>query len=200
MKILIGTFNRGKQKEFKRVLLSIAKEKNLALDILFPSELNLKDAAPETGSTFEENSRQKAEYYFRKAGVPSLTDDGGLEIPILDNAPGVVSRRWPGYTATDEELIDFAITKLKKYTSKQDRKAYLRTCVTYVDEKITLQQCEAIEGYIAQKPSPRRVDGYPYRSLFVVSSLDKFYDVLTEEEHNAVNHRERALRRLWERL
>jgi inosine/xanthosine triphosphate pyrophosphatase family protein len=54
-----------------------------------------------------------------------------------------------------------------------------------------------VEGHIAEAPSPRRIPGYPYRSLFVVAACGKYYDELTRAEHAEVNHREKALTRLF---
>ena len=59
---------------------------------------------------------------------------------------------------------------------------------------------EKIKGFIAAKPSPRRIDGFPYRALFIVSKFNKYYDDLTEKEHNEINHRLKALKRLVKRI
>ena len=57
-----------------------------------------------------------------------------------------------------------------------------------------------IKGCIAEKPSPRRIDGFPYRALFIVSKFNKYYDDLTEKEHTEINHRLKALKRLVKRI
>jgi inosine/xanthosine triphosphate pyrophosphatase family protein len=49
-------------------------------------------------------------------------------------------------------------------------------------------------------PSPRPTNGYPYRALFKVEEFDKYYDELTFEEHEKVNHRLKALHRLEEKI
>lgn len=194
-KILIGTTNIGKQAEFKRIITEIQPDTTL----FFPQSLGIKEKPEETGATFVENSLLKAQFYYYKSGIPTIADDGGLEIPILNNEPGVYSRRWLGYEASDEEILNYTLKRLEKYTSKSDRKAYLKTCITYYDGKVTFQENEKIAGYISKKSHKTVTDlnGYPFRSLFIVTPIEKYYDELSQREHDLYNHREKALKRLW---
>ena len=200
MKILIATFNKGKQLEHKGILLRLAKKTNKDLTIVLPEDLGIRDKVEETGKTFEDNSLLKAKLYFERSGVPAIADDGGLEIPVLNNEPGVLSRRWLGYEADDEKLITYTLKRLEKYKRKEDRRAYLTVCVTYYDGKRMFQETEKIDGYIAEKASPNYIKGYPFRALFIVLPLEKYLDKLTTEEHAKYNHREKALSRLWEKI
>jgi XTP/dITP diphosphohydrolase len=199
VKLLVGTRNPGKQAEIGRVLGYLSRSRGVELDLVFPEDLGLDDV-PEHGATFEENSIDKARAYFDLTGLPALADDGGLEIDALGGEPGVHSRRWLGRPAEDEELIAYALGRLSGFEGPDARRACLRTCLTYVDGDRTLQECARIEGHIAPRRAERWTRGYPYRALFVVDGLDKFYDELTTEEHHAVNHREAALIRLFERV
>lgn len=200
MKILICTFNRGKQKEFGRILKKLAKKDKIDLELLFPQDLELKDKVRETGRTFKENSTLKAKFFFGETGLPTIADDGGLEIEVLGGEPGVKSRRWRGDEGEDEELIDYALKRLKKYQKQKERRAYLKACITFFDGENTIQETEKIKGYIARKTSKRRIKGYPFRALFVVLPIKKYYDQLSKKEHEKYNHRERALKKLWRRL
>jgi XTP/dITP diphosphohydrolase len=200
VKLLIGTTNPGKKSEFERVLGYLARSRAIDLDLCFPDQLGLVDDIRETGETFEENSRIKARAYRDLTGLPALADDGGLEIDALGGEPGVLSRRWLGRDASDEELIAYALERMAG-RGAAERGAQLRTCVTYADpDGIEIQECEAIRGTIALEPAARWTRGYPYRGLFVVAELGKYYDELTAEEHRAVNHRQAALTRLFDRL
>ena len=86
--ILIGTNNSGKLKEIKDLL-----PKNL--EIYSTSDFKLKSPI-ENGKTFEENSLIKAKYFSKKSKMICLSDDSGLEIDVLDGAPGIYSARWGG--------------------------------------------------------------------------------------------------------
>ena len=86
--LLIGSNNKGKLKEIKDLL-----PKNIK--IFFPQ--NFKIISPkENGKTFKENSFLKAKYYSKKTGMICLSDDSGLEIDLLNKAPGIHSSRWGG--------------------------------------------------------------------------------------------------------
>src|SRR3954447_1005631 len=61
---------------------------------------------PETGHTFEENARVKAETAARATGAPAVADDSGIEAAALGGRPGVRSARFAGEHATDEENLE----------------------------------------------------------------------------------------------
>jgi len=62
-------------------------------------------------------------------------------------------------------------------------------------DQIIFEQ-EKIKGHIAEKPTGRPTNGYPFRALFIVDEFNKYYDELTEAEHDKINHRYRALKKL----
>lgn len=196
-KILLGTKNKAKIEELKIGLNSFLKD----IPIFTLNDFNFDIEPEETGETFEENAILKAKFYAENLNLPTIADDGGLIIPILNNEPGVKSRRWLGYEASDEELIEHILKRMKDYNGEQ-RKAYLETTVAFyepITQTIILEK-EKIEGYIAYQPSSKRIPGYPYRALLIVKEFNKYYDELTEEEHFQINHRLKALKRLVERL
>lgn len=198
MKILIATHNPGKLKELQNGLLIL---KNHGCEIVSLKELSIDNEPEETGKNFQENSLLKAKYYSQISHLPTISDDGGLGIPILNGEPGVKSRRWKGYDATDEELIQYTLEKLKKYHGN-DRSAYLQTCVTFYDPRTrtSYSETEQVDGCIADVASKKRIAGYPFRAVFIVKKFNKYYDDLTEKEHNEINHRIIALRRLANRI
>ena len=197
MKILIGTTNKGKQQDYKKILSAKIKS---PISVIFPQDLDIEKSPVENGSTFVENSLIKAKYYFEKSGLPTIADDGGIEIPILNNEPGVLSRRWPGHEATADELIKFTIQNLKEYPNREQRRALLTVWITYYDGKDTIVENESIDGYISNQININYIKGYPYRALFIVNGVDKYYDELSDKEHAIYNHRRKALIRLWKKI
>ena len=215
-KILIATHNKAKLEELKFGLKNLKK---LGVRIVSLNDLRIQKKPKETGKTFQENAGLKARFYGELTKLPTIADDGGLMIPYLNNEPGVKSRRWLGYEATDEKLINYTLVHLKG-VQKANRTAYLKTCICFYFPTIHPQggmnytkfvpvhpaggivicEDEKIKGYIAEKPSLRRINGYPFRALFKVAKFNKYYDELIDEEHQQVNHRLIALKRLVKRV
>lgn len=193
-KLLIATSNKSKKKEILHGLAPLAK---IGVQLLTLDDVTIIGEPIESGSTFEENAKIKAKFYASQVNIPTLADDGGLMIDALDGAPGVISRRWPGYEATDRELIDFALKQMN-HTPKEKRSAQLKTCVCFYDQSTNhfATNEQIISGFISEKPRTYETNGYPYRALFIVSQYNKFYDELTTQEHNQINHRLKAIRQL----
>ena len=181
MKILIATKNPGKAGEIKEFLGN-------GFELVSLTDFPDSPDTEETGETFEENALLKARTYFEWSGISSVADDGGLEIDYLNGEPGVKSRRWPGYEATDEELIEMALKKLEG-VPQENRTARLRTVGTYYDGKNTLSQTASVEGYIVEDYCGHCEKGYPFRSIFRIPQFNKLYKDLTHEEHEQINHR-----------
>ncbi|MFH0979582.1 MAG: non-canonical purine NTP pyrophosphatase [Candidatus Roizmanbacteria bacterium] len=196
--LLIATTNSAKLEELK---IGLKKLKNLGIRLLSLNDVGVEKDPEETGKTFQENSLLKAKFYAKLTGLPTIADDGGLIIPYLGGGPGVKSRRWPGYEASDEELINYTLLHLIG-VKLADRTAYLETCVTFFDPKTNtrVSEQEKIKGFIAEKPTGRPTNGYPFRALFIVDEFNKYYDELTPEEHDKINHRLKALKRLTKRI
>jgi len=192
--VLIATTNPGKLAEIKIALSPLKKQGVTILDLSSFPEI---EPPEETGATFEENARLKASYYAEQSQLPTIADDGGIMIDALHGEPGVKSRRWPGYEASDQELIDYTLTKLSSVPLTK-RTAKLETCVCFYDpstRQFEISQ-EGVNGTIAEQPSQHLIHGYPYRSLFIVDAFGTYYDELTAEQHVSINHRLKAVRKL----
>jgi Xanthosine triphosphate pyrophosphatase len=197
-KILIATTNKAKLEEIKNGLKPLLKQK---IKFLTLTDVRVEEKPKESGKTFCENAKIKAEFYAQKTGLPTLADDGGLLIPYLNNEPGIKSRRWLGYEASDEELINYTLERLKN-VPKEKKIAYLQVCLCFFDpktKKIFFEE-EKIEGFIAKKPSGKATFGYPFRALFIVKNFNKYYDELSKKEHQEINHRLIALKRLTKKI
>lgn len=196
--LLIATHNKAKFKEIYEGLIECFGNQ---VRILSLDDVHITDEPEETGISLRENALIKAKYYGSRTNLPVISDDGGIAIDILDGEPGVRSRRWPGHEAPDEELIAYTLEKLRGVPRNQ-RSAALTMCLCFYDPKMgkTLFEEEKNKGHIAEKPYPHYTKGYPYRALFIVDTLGKYYDELTPEEHGRLNHRLIALRRLCKKI
>jgi XTP/dITP diphosphohydrolase len=158
-----------------------------------PRELGTPPRVDETGSTFEANARLKARAYAAWSGLPALADDGGLEVDALGGEPGVRSARWLGREASDDELIAATLERLRGVPAAE-RGAALRLVVALVLPGGAEVLGEGrIRGLIAEQATPRRDPGFPFRSVFYLPELGKYYVDLTAAEHERLNHRRAAL-------
>ena len=186
-KLLIATSNAGKFLEYREIF----KQLKILLELVSLKDLNIETRMEEDGKTFEENAVKKAKFYSQLVGLPTLADDGGLEIDYLNGEPGVKSRRWPGYEATDEEMIKIALDKLNG-VPKEKRGARLKAVVALIfpeDQKI-YTFVGFLRGQIAEKPTTQRIAGYPFRSIFVPSQSNKYLGEL-----NIIAHRKEAIKK-----
>ena len=198
-KILIASTNPGKITEIKNGLQELEKR---GIKILTLNDVIVGDKEPEeTGKTFQENALIKAKFYAGLARLPVISDDGGLVIPYLNNEPGVKSRRWLGCDASDQELVDYTLKRLINIP-KINRKAYLEACLCFYDPQTseTIYETEKIAGHIAETSVLKIFPGFPYRALLIVEKFNKYYDELTDEEHQQINHRLIALKRLVKKI
>ena len=86
-KLLIGSQNPGKIKEFEKLLSP------LGIHVMSLKDITIKDPE-ETGVTFLDNALLKAHYYAKSLNIPTLADDSGLCIEALDQKPGVYTKRF----------------------------------------------------------------------------------------------------------
>lgn len=193
-KILLATHNEGKILEY------IALAKHYSFEFTTLADLGIKDEPEEDGKTFLENALKKAEFYSQFSDLPILAEDGGIEIDYLNGEPGVISRRWPGYKATDEELIKMALEKLNG-VPKEKRGAQFRIVMALkLGDGKTLTSEATLCGFITDKLAVKIVPGFPFRSIFYVPELGKVLGELTMEEEAKVAHRRIALKNLFEKL
>ena len=188
-RLLLATTNPGKIEEFKLLL------KPYIDDVVSAADLKIAEAPDESGETYAENSLIKANYYWQKGNLPTLADDGGLEIDALNGEPGVHSRRMNGQIRTDDELRDLFLGAVKG-KPETEAGALLRVVLTLrVNRELDFQSEAVLEGVIKDSDLPR-VPGYPVRSIFWIPSMNKFYSQFTPEEEMTVSHRAKALKKL----
>ena len=114
IKLLIGTNNKGKLREIRALLPKKIRTYST-------SDFNLKSPV-ENGKTFEQNSIIKSKYFSQKTRLMCLADDSGLEIDILNKAPGIYSARWGGRNADFTKAIAKVYRELKKKDKNWENK------------------------------------------------------------------------------
>ena len=189
MKLLIATFNKGKIGDYKQFF------KDLAVEVVGLGDVGIEEEFDEIYSTFEENSRGKAEFYAKLSGLPTLADDSGIEIPFYNMQPGVKTKRWGG-DLSDEEYSNFILDKIR-HIPENLRQAQLRAVLTLCINGTCYQSEGKTLGIITDKIyADSTTHGYPWDKLFILDANGKYYEALTEEENLQLNHRSTALDKL----
>jgi XTP/dITP diphosphohydrolase len=183
-KLLLATNNKGKLREYRRLLHGIPFE------IVTPADLDITAEVAETGATFEENAIQKATTMASLSNLLTLADDSGLEVDALGGAPGPLSRRFAGKNTTDAKRIDFLLAKLKDAPTK-NRAAQFRCVIAIAEPAGRVEICSgSCEGIIIDKP--RGANGFGYDPVFYLPELGKTMAELTLKQKNLISHRARA--------
>jgi XTP/dITP diphosphohydrolase len=205
MQLVIATSSEHKRSEIAALLSEIPNLKVLSLRDFSPI-----DEPDENGASMRENARLKAEYYAQITKLSTLADDSGIEVSILDDAPGVYSARWIGGSDGDRTL---ALLERMQNVSAENRAARYRCALCFVDAtqstlaQSTLIELEAnCEGRIAQQA--RGENGFGYDPIFELTTqsgapneyLGKTMAEVGPEIKALISHRARAVRMLAERL
>ena len=184
--LVIATKNRGKITEIRDLLTRFAV-KLKSLDDFGPIPEVVED-----GETFDENAYKKSSFTAKILGIPALADDSGLMVDALDGAPGVLSARYAGEKATDEQRIVKLLNALK---GKANRKAAFECVLSIAVPSGPALTYEArCEGLIAEQPAGE--NGFGYDPIFIYPPLNKTFAQMTLKEKSQVSHRGKALNEL----
>ena len=199
-KLLIATRNDGKIREIRELFAG------LPFHLVFPADQFLErlpdEPDLERGSSFAENAVAKARYFAKRANVPTLAEDSGLEVDALDGAPGVFSARWAqmhGGGIGDAANNALLLERLAGVPDER-RTARYRCIVAYLQTPLAKPQLveATCEGRILSEP--RGSGGFGYDPLFFSADLDMTFAEAPNPAKQRVSHRGRAIRALVEVL
>jgi XTP/dITP diphosphohydrolase len=198
-RLVIATHNPGKLAEMREL---VAPYGIAAISV---GELGLVEP-DESGMTFGENARIKAEAAAKGAGLPALADDSGLVVDALDGAPGIHSARWAGADRNFRramEMIEQQLRTRGATTAERRRAQFVSAlCLAWPDGHV--EQFEArVAGTLVWPPRGDR--GFGYDPLFQpVGEQRTFGEMSSEEKHGlpprgkGLSHRARAFMKLAE--
>ncbi len=184
MKICFATHNAHKLSEVRRILGS-------DFEIVGLDDLGCNEEIPETGATLEENSLIKAKYVSETYKVDCFADDSGLEVEVLDGAPGVYSARFAGEPSDSDANNALLLSKLEGI---DDRKAQFRTVITLIQGTDVKQFEGAATGQITKENKGHK--GFGYDPIFVPDGHEITFAEMTADEKNAISHRGKAMAKL----
>jgi XTP/dITP diphosphohydrolase len=198
-RLVIATHNPGKLAEMRELLAPYG------IDAISAGELGLPEPE-ETGMTFRDNARIKAEAAAKASGLPAFADDSGLTVDALGGAPGIHSARWAGPDKNFARAMQSIEQKLRERgaAAPEQRRAQFvaALCVAWPDGHV-----EDFEGRVdgALVRPPRGDKGFGYDPIFLPDGHTRtFGEMDSVEKHGlpprgkGLSHRARAFLKLAE--
>lgn len=187
-KLVFATNNAHKLEEVKEVV-------GENFEIVSLDDIACSDDIEETGTTLEANALIKARYIKQKYGYDCFGDDTGLEVEVLNGAPGVYSARYAGNGHDAKANIK---KLLQAMDGEKNRTARFRTVIALImNEKEYLFEGE-IKGKIITEE--RGTTGFGYDPVFVPDGCENTFAELGTDIKNSISHRALAIRSLCDFL
>ena len=189
-KILIGTNNEGKLREIKDLLPKSIKAY---------STKDFKIKSPiETGKSFLKNSLIKAKFFSKKSKMICLADDSGLEIDILDKAPGIYSSRWGGKNNNFNKAISRVFRKInekdKNWRKKKIKARFICVLTIYWPNGKTVNSIGKVKGHIS--PKKKGNNGFGYDPIFIPLKKRLTFGQMKSKDKYKMDHRFVAFKKI----
>lgn len=191
--LLIATTNAGKIKEFEQMLAPLGFHVTSLIQSDCPE-------IAETGLSFIENAIIKARAASAYAGTPTLADDSGLCVPVLQGAPGIYSARYSGAHATADKNNQKLLSAMQPFEGKQ-RAAYFYCALAFVqypDDPCPIVTTGRWDGAITHEASS--TPSFGYNPIFYVPDYDCAMSELDHATRNHHSHRGQALQAMCKQL
>jgi XTP/dITP diphosphohydrolase len=185
-RVVLGTLNPGKIEEAMMLLRSVPGL------ILLTHEDTPFQGADETGTTFLENAWIKARAVGQQTGLPSLSEDSGLEVSALQGEPGVRSARYAGAPSNASKNNACLLSRLKGQTDRTAR--FITVAVLYLPDGQVFASSGVLSGMITE--DVRGTGGFGYDPLFLPEGETRTLAEMPREEKNRISHRYKALIRM----
>lgn len=184
--LLIATTSQGKLRELRQLLGDLPAELATLRDVGIDGDVE------ETGTTFLQNARIKAEAYGRLSGLLTLAEDSGLEVRALDNQPGVYSARWEGddYARKNRILVE----RLAGKAGVERAARYVSAIVLRHPDGRTWTARGELRGQIAREPAGE--GGFGYDPVFYIPRWRATLAQVGADAKNRISHRGRAAGRI----
>ena len=186
--LLIGTHNKGKFREISKLLSKKIKK-------ISPKSLMIK-APKETGKTFKSNSELKANFFYEKSKMISLSDDSGLEILALNKKPGIYSARWAKESGSFKKAMLKILNKIK---DKKNRKARF---ICSLSIKLSKNKIITTEGIINGNISYKILGskGFGYDPIFIPLGKTVTFGQMYKLKKINMDHRYIAFKKLKRKI
>lgn len=183
--LVFATNNAHKLEEIRAILGD-------KVEVLSLKDIQCDVDIPETADTLEGNAVLKAEYIYRHYGLDCFADDTGLEVEVLNGAPGVYSARYAGGEGHDSEANMRKL--LAEMEGKTNRKAQFRTAICLIEGGAEHLFEGVVKGEIIEEK--RGASGFGYDPVFMPEGYTETFAEMGSEEKNRISHRARAVQAL----
>jgi XTP/dITP diphosphohydrolase len=185
--LLLGSSNPGKIKEIKFYLeyFNLFTDRNI-IDLSNFSDVGEPE---ENGSTFEENSIIKSNFFFKKTNCLTLSDDSGFIVEEMENFPGVKTARVAKEMGGEQKVVDYIFSKK---TKKQKISATFYCSLSLVGQKINNVVTGKISGFII--PHKKGNDGFGYDPFFIPLHSKKTFAEMGNNQKMKLSHRFEAFK------
>ena len=190
--IYVASSNKGKLADFA------AAAREHGVDVRPLPEIERIAAPEETGTTFEENARLKAEYYSRHAAAEILiADDSGLTVDALAGEPGVRSARYAedsGIVTSDPDAAnnELLLQRTEAIPDSHRQCAFVCSIAAARDGKMLKTFNADTRGLLLR--APKGTNGFGYDPLFFFPEMNKSFAEISRDEKLRVSHRGKAFR------
>ena len=182
-KFIFATNNLHKLEEVQQML-------NNQFTLVSLKDMGCVEDIPENEPTIEGNALFKARYIYQKYGKDCFADDSGLEVEVLNNAPGVRSARYAGESKDSQDNMNLLLENLK---GKKNRKARFRTVIACVIDGQEFVFEGIINGEIKEQGFGK--NGFGYDPIFCPEGYDQTFAELPSEVKNQISHRALAVQK-----
>jgi XTP/dITP diphosphohydrolase len=189
LRLYVASSNPGKLREYR----ALAEPAGASVDLAFIPIFDSLAVYEEIWPTFAENAAGKALHFSQFAEGVVIADDSGLVVPALGGAPGVLSARYAGPGASDEDRLQKLLGEMRGKKGEERRARFV--CVVAVAESGKMRGLfsASAEGILLDEP--RGQDGFGYDPIFFFPALGKTYAEISREEKNLHSHRGKAFRK-----
>jgi len=192
--IWVASFNKGKLKEFAKLL------EELPYEVKSAGEFKFYKAPDETGQTFLANAAIKAESFKPLVGADDwvIGEDSGLIVDALNGLPGVHSARYAGPNASDVQNY-LKLLKMLGFKQTDNRKAHYHCQIVALGPNgARIEVSGDCHGEIIT--APQGTGGFGYDPIFKPEGFDKSAGELTPREKRSVSHRAKACGDLLQKM
>ena len=186
LRLFVASSNPGKLREYR----ALAEPAGASVDLAFVPIFDSLAVFEEIWPTFAENAAGKALHFSRFAEGVVIADDSGIVVPALGGAPGVLSARYAGPGASDEDRLQKLLGEMRGKKGEDRRARFV--CVVGVAESGKMRGLfsASAEGILLEEP--RGSDGFGYDPIFYFPALGKTYAEISRAEKNLYSHRGKA--------
>lgn len=194
-RVVLASRNAKKISEVRRILA----DADSPIELIGMDELeNDVDDVPETGATFVENARIKAESVVAQTGLAALADDSGLTVDALNGMPGVLSARWAGKHGDDVANLELVLNQIVDVPDVRRGAAFVCAVVLVLPDGSSVTAEGIVTGRLLREPVGN--SGFGYDPIFVPDGHDITTAEMSAAAKDALSHRGRALRALTSQI